>query len=349
MELALALADSRRGLCAPNPSVGAVVVSPDGCILAKGEHWECGQPHAEVVALRKCGDAAKGATLFVTLEPCCHTGRTPPCTKAIIDAGISQVYFGFKDPNPRVSGGGQDSLHRHGINCEMFSLDSINLFYRSYAHWVKTGLPFVRAKIAITLDGFIANVDGSPFEITGPEAKRYTFEGRRSADAILTTANTVLADNPALNIRHHGCKPQSRPVYVIDSRLRCSADINLLSTASELIFICAESVESSRVDFLVNSGVRCEKVSSSQGLIDIGIMLSLLGRDGVHELWVESGGEFFESLLMGGFLNEALIYLGAKLAIQGKKAFFREDEWPCIYDQVSWSDLGGDVLLKLSF
>src|SRR3989344_2995168 len=161
LKRALKLAEKRRGFCSPNPAVGAVVVK-DGKIIGEGWHEKAGAPHAEVMALASAGSSAAGGILYVTLEPCSHTGRTPPCTDLIIKTGIKAVYYGFKDSNLTVSGQGEFYLKSAGIACEQIELPEINAFYRSYAHWLKTKKPWVTAKIALSLDEKIASVDGKP-------------------------------------------------------------------------------------------------------------------------------------------------------------------------------------------
>lgn len=348
MEQALAAADRRRGFCAPNPAVGAVLVSELGEVIAVGEHWACGEPHAEVVALQKAGGAARGATLLVTLEPCCHTGRTGPCTAAIIAAGVSRVYYGFRDPNPRVSGGGAAALHASGIPCEHLSLTIVDEFYRSYAYWTATGRPFVRAKLAMSADGMIAAADGSPLVISGGVAAEFTAQGRRHADAILTTANTVIADNPRLNVRL-GTEVQSRPVYVVDSGLRCGDDILLLHTARALIFFHGNQYDPNILDIWMSQSVACEKIAENdQGLL-LDDVMAKIGADGVHELWVEVGSICLQSLIKSGLLDELLIYVSPINVGDGYNAFLLPEQLTSLGGNCKSSSLGDDQLYTFTF
>lgn len=296
----MAAADARRGHCAPNPAVGAVVVSVDGEHIATGCHWACGHAHAEVDALQKAGAAAKGAVLYVTLEPCNHTGKTPPCTRAIKKAGISQVFYGYSDPNPQVAGSGAQALREAGIACELLENVELNGFYRSYTYWLATGKPRLIAKLAQSKDGFVAHADGRPAAISGVEAAAYTAEGRRRADAVLTTVQTVIADNPRLNCRLPD-RVESRPVYVLDSRLRFPADAQLLQTAKEVVLLHAS--ESATHDKL-----RCVAVAGEEGALDWCSIADALGKEGLHEVWVETGPRAFQSLLQSGEFAEAIIY-----------------------------------------
>jgi len=198
LEQALQMAQLRRGFCAPNPSVGAVIVSGE-TIISRGHHVAAGHPHAEVDALKKLPTVPKDARMFVTLEPCCHYGKTPPCTNAIIEAGIKEVIYAFRDPNPIVAGKGELVLQEAGIDCRQVSHPEIDRFYQSYAYWQANKKPWVTAKLAMTLNGKIAKEKGEPIAITSPALQEVTHQLRKQADGILTTVKTILADDPQLN------------------------------------------------------------------------------------------------------------------------------------------------------
>ncbi|MGB6976420.1 MAG: bifunctional diaminohydroxyphosphoribosylaminopyrimidine deaminase/5-amino-6-(5-phosphoribosylamino)uracil reductase RibD, partial [Gammaproteobacteria bacterium] len=233
---ALELAELRRGFCAPNPAVGAVVVK-QGRVLATGYHKASGQPHAEAEALGSLGDEARGATLYVTLEPCCHLGKkTPPCTELLIARGIREVYYGFTDPNPQVAGLGAQALQAAGIPCKHVPLASIDEFYQSYAHWWQTRQPWLTAKLALSLDGKIAGAKGKRMNITGAELQQYTHTLRHQADALLTTARTILNDDPQMNVRL-GDKVIAKPLYIIDRELYLPLTARIWQTAKTICIL----------------------------------------------------------------------------------------------------------------
>lgn len=308
MQQALLAADSRRGYCAPNPAVGAVVVSADGELLATGCHWAAGCDHAEVDALKKAGHAALGATLYVTLEPCNHTGKTPPCTEAIRAAGIAKVYYGYADPNPQVKGSGAQALQAQGIACEYLASEDCADFYRSYEHWLRTGYPYFIAKLAQTSDGYTAQTDGKPLAITGPAAAELTAEGRRHADAILTTVKTVLADNPRLNCRLPD-RTEKRPVYVLDAKLDFPQQPLLLQTAAEVVLMSSTSDK--------QHPLRCLPVAAESGRLSWPAIAQALGQEGLHEVWVETGPTAFQTLLQSGLLSEAWVFQSDQAAREG--------------------------------
>ncbi len=284
LKYALKLAQIRRGFCAPNPSVGAVVVK-DNQIIAEGYHWGSGHAHAEVEALNKVNGELIDATLYVTLEPCCHTNKkTPPCTELIIARGIKKVIYGARDPNPQVSGLGEKRLQAMGVECVHVELLEINEFYRSYQYWWQTGKPFVTAKLAMSLDGKIAGANGQRINITGKEAQLFTHQQRKLADAILTTAKTIICDDPLLNVR----LPEGefkRPVYILDK--------NSITPAAAKIFQSAE-----RVTILKQT--------------DLNKVLQQIGEDGIHDLWIEAGGKCFSAFVQAGLVQRAFIYVAPK-------------------------------------
>ena len=226
---ALTLAEHRRGFCAPNPSVGAVVVK-NNQVLASGSHWQGGAAHAEVAVLQQLSSTAKGATLYVTLEPCCHWGKTPPCTDLIIRQQIAEVIYAMRDPNPQVSGQGERILQQAGISCQPVVVEEVTQFYQSYNHWVHSGKPWVTVKLAMSLDGKIAGEGGRPVAITGADLTTHTHQQRKRADAILTTGRTICYDNPQLNVRLVR-ESYGKPVYVLDRHLTLPLDAQIFDTA----------------------------------------------------------------------------------------------------------------------
>jgi diaminohydroxyphosphoribosylaminopyrimidine deaminase/5-amino-6-(5-phosphoribosylamino)uracil reductase len=344
---ALELAKIRRGFCAPNPSVGAVVVR-DGLVIAAGHHAGPGLDHAEADALKKLSFAqARGATVYVTLEPCCHYGRTPPCTDMLIKAGVKRVVYGFGDPNPIVAGKGQSALEAAGIVCEHLFLAEINTFYESYRYWHSTNKPFVTAKIALSLDGKIAGATGEPIKITGEALQEFTHYSRKKNDAILTTSKTILKDDPQLNVRSQG-QTISKILYVLDTHLNVPVDAKVFKTASSIIFFHASTAAPERISALQANGARCISVDTEAGKLNLNQVIDAIGRDGIHDLWIEAGGECFAAFAQQQLLHKAFIYVGSRWVGDGKAAFDNKFVLDLFNtSQVRWLQFGRDVLCEI--
>ncbi len=295
-----------RGRCAPNPAVGAILLK-EGQMVSEGVHRGCGNPHAEVEAICAAGDKTQGATLCVTLEPCCHHGRTPPCTDAIIEAGIKEVFYAYTDPNPLVAGKGAAILESAGIPCQKVDVPEVTAMYRAYAHWVKTGRPYLRAKLACSLDGKIAHAGGKPAAISGEQAARKTAIDRLHADAILTSINTVLADDPQLNVRQEG-KITPKPVWVLDSKLRFPKSARLWHTASQLVLCHSHTLYKDALSAFSKTAAQLQAIAEDEsGRLSWEALLLDMGSQGLHEVWVEAGPTLVESLLASGYLNELIV------------------------------------------
>lgn len=319
LEQALELARIRRGFCSPNPSVGAVVVK-DGLCLSSGYHWAAGHPHAEVAALKALGDQARGSTVYVTLEPCCHWGRTPPCTQLLIERGVKEVVYGYKDPNPLVSGKGEAELKAEGILCRHVPLEAIDGFYESYARWVRTRRPFVTAKLAVSLDGKIAGPGDKRVTITGASIARFTGENRKRSDALLTTSKTVRTDDPLLTARTS--ESYVKPLYVIDRDAALPLSARIFGTGASITLFHAEDAPAGRLSELESRGVRLIPMPFSQDGVQLDRVLDQVGKDGCHDLWVEAGGSLFTSLVSEGLLGRAYLYVGMKwLGSEARPAF----------------------------
>ncbi|MCB0419087.1 MAG: bifunctional diaminohydroxyphosphoribosylaminopyrimidine deaminase/5-amino-6-(5-phosphoribosylamino)uracil reductase RibD, partial [Bdellovibrionales bacterium] len=318
---ALELADAYRGFCAPNPAVGAVVIK-DGQIVGKGAHRKAGTPHAEVEALAEAGELASGATLVVTLEPCCHWGKTPPCTELIKEKGIARVLYGYQDPNPVVLGEGKRLLQEAGLEVQCVALDPVKNFYESYSFWRKTGRPFVTAKLALSLDGRIAGQGGQRVQLTGESFQRFTHRGRLRSDAILSTVQTVLADDPQLNARLDD-QVYPKPVYILDRQLRVPREMRLLETASSVTVFFAEECDEMRVAEVEALGVRPRSVPTNEdGSLSLEKVMEHIGRDGCHDLWLESGGKMFQAMLQAGLVEKAYLAVAPKwIGNEGTSAF----------------------------
>lgn len=320
LALALAEAKTRRGFCAPNPAVGAVVVK-EGQVLSVGSHWAAGEPHAEVDALKALSqEQSRGASLYVTLEPCCHFGKTPPCTDLIIQREIAEVYYAYADPNPLVAGKGEVALKAAGLKCVHAPLPEIDEFYRSYRYWQMHRRPWVSAKLALSLDGKIAAADGRPVQITGLECQRLTHESRCASDAILSTAETVLADNPQFNVRLE--KTISKPIYILDRRLRLSGEEKIFKTAARLTIFHARSFSEESRKNLEKKGAHCVALNEVEEGLDLNAALDFIGQEGQHDLWLEAGGKIFYQFYIQNLIHRALIYLSPKTLGQDAKLAF---------------------------
>jgi diaminohydroxyphosphoribosylaminopyrimidine deaminase/5-amino-6-(5-phosphoribosylamino)uracil reductase len=327
MRRALRLGEKGLGYTTPNPAVGAVVVR-QGVILGEGYHQRAGTPHAEVHALKAAGDRARGADLYVTLEPCNHTGRTPPCTHAILQAGIKKVVIGALDPNPGVAGGGAEFLRDRGLEVEVGLLrDECRLLIASFAKHILANMPWVRSKVACSLDGRIATRTGHSRWITNQQARRSGHRLREISDAILVGKGTILADDPQLTCRK-GKNAGKDPVRVVlDSRLGIgpSSRICHLKSSAPTVIIGVEgkSTEDQRQALEASGAKVWFTPPDGQGRVDIEYALRMLGDYGVQSLLVEGGGTVHGAFWDQALVDEAFFYY-APIVIGGKKA------WPAI-------------------
>jgi diaminohydroxyphosphoribosylaminopyrimidine deaminase/5-amino-6-(5-phosphoribosylamino)uracil reductase len=312
MRLAVELARATEGQTAPNPMVGAVVVK-DGRLLGTGVHLQAGTPHAEVHALRMAGETARGSTLYVTLEPCNHYGRTPPCTEAILNAGVARVVVGSVDPDSRVAGQGIARLRSAGIEVVECVLEEECLrLNEAYFHHRRTGRPFVTLKMAMTLDGKIAAASGDSRWVTGESAREYVHELRNRYQAILVGVGTVLADRPQLTTRlEHGGKQPIR--IIVDSQLRTPLDAPVTDTSLAPTWIfTTERKNLEKEQALRAKGVRI--ISTGEGpLVDWDVLFDLLGKEGVLSVLVEGGSEVNASLLKGNHVQKVIAFLAPKI------------------------------------
>ena len=301
----LALVHARSGRPSPNPHVGAVVVK-DNELVATGHHERAGTDHAEMLALKNAGAAAEGATLYVTLEPCNHHGRTPPCTEAIADAKIARVVVGTRDPNPHVDGGGIEALVQKGIAVTMGVREAqARAVIQPWAKFVTTGLPYVSLKLALSLDGRIATRSGQSKWVTGPDARAKVHLLRSRSDGVVVGVGTAVADDPRLTVRD---APGDSPVRVVfDTNLRVPLDSRLVRTAKDIPVIVLSGPESP-ADIeaqLVELGVEVVRIPlSTEGRLDMVTALRFLAQRGIVSLLVEGGAELAGSFLAGRLADE---------------------------------------------
>lgn len=321
MKLALDLAAKGRGRTSPNPMVGAVIVK-DGEIVGQGYHHAAGKPHAEVNALQDAAAKAEGATVYVTLEPCSHYGRTPPCTEALIEAGVSRVVAAMKDPNPKVAGRGLKELAEAGIRVESGLLEEkARRLNEAFIKYITTEHPFVVLKNAMTLDGKIATKTGDSKWISGEESRRYVHRLRDEVDGILVGIGTVLSDNPRLTTRLPEQDGQDPIRIVLDSGLEIPLDSNLVTQESEAktVVAAAETADEAKAAKLEEAGVEVLFLPAEQKKIDLDSLLVELGRMGIMSLLVEGGSRINTSFLFEQLVDKVVYFIAPKI-IGGSKA-----------------------------
>lgn len=357
MKRALALA--RRGRTSPNPMVGAVVVR-HGRIVGEGFHPRAGESHAEVFALQAAGDLARGADLYVTLEPCCHHGKTGPCTEAIIAAGIRKVYAAMVDPNPQVAGKGIEALRAAGIEVEVGLLESeAQELNRGFVRRVTCGRPFVLWKAAMTLDGKIATRTGDSRWVSGESSRRYAHRLRAESDAIMVGIGTVLADDPSLTNRQDAKNAKNiknQPIrIVVDSEGRVPADAKVLSGEAPTIIVTKQGAPEANLRKLRSAGARILGIHDNEGRIDLRCLLAELGKMGIHNLLLEGGGELAASMIAAGLVDRGLIFIAPKIAggrdakspVEGEGVELMADAYSTSKPRVL--RFGDDVALEFNF
>lgn len=313
MRLALQLGRRGLGRTSPNPPVGAVVVK-GGAVVGRGYHHRAGLPHAEVEALRDAGRRARGATVYITLEPCAHYGRTPPCTEALIAAGVRRVVFGARDPNPRVVGDGLGRLRDAGLavahGVEEAACEQLIAAFRKHS---TSGLPLVTLKLAASLDGRIATRSGDSRWITNPRSRRYVHRLRDEHDAILVGAETVIRDDPELTCRLRGGRNPLR--VVLDGRLRLPLSAKLVRTARAVptIVVTTTGAPPRKMNALRDAGVTVWSLPSRNKRIAFRTILRRLGRHGVASLLIEGGANVASGALEARVVDRLLIFYAPKL------------------------------------
>jgi len=307
-----ALLLARRGRTSPNPMVGAVLVS-DGAIVGKGYHPRAGEPHAEVFALRQAGERARGADLYVTLEPCCHHGKTPPCADAVIAAGVKRVFAAMEDPNPQVCGKGFARLREAGIEVQVGLLgEEAGELNRGFIKRVTCGRPFVLWKAAMTLDGKTACHTGDSRWVTGEAARRRVHRIRSQSDAVMVGIGTVLADNPELTVR--SCRGQNPLRVVVDARAETPPASRVLGGEAATIIAVTGAAPAGRVEALRGVGAEILEVESQGGRVNLSRLLEMLAELGINNVLLESGGRLSASMLGDGLVDRGLIFIAPKIA-----------------------------------
>ncbi|WP_314816038.1 bifunctional diaminohydroxyphosphoribosylaminopyrimidine deaminase/5-amino-6-(5-phosphoribosylamino)uracil reductase RibD [Aggregatibacter segnis] len=320
MQLALDLAKQGEFTTTPNPSVGCVLVK-DGKVVGKGFHAKAGEPHAEVMALREAGENARGATAYVTLEPCSHFGRTPPCAKGLVEAGVSKVIAAMCDPNPQVAGKGLQILSDASIQSAVGLLEeNAEQLNKGFLKRMRTGKPFVQLKLAMSIDGKTAMASGESKWITGAQARADVQQYRAKASAILSTSQTVLADDPSLNVRWEELPPDVKAGYaqeklrqpvrvILDSSHKVRSDFKVFSTESPVWLVGEDDYPLTGfpvfTDYL--------QLDRNQGETRLQALMEELGKRQINTLWVEAGATLAGALIAENLVDELIIYMAPKL------------------------------------
>jgi diaminohydroxyphosphoribosylaminopyrimidine deaminase/5-amino-6-(5-phosphoribosylamino)uracil reductase len=308
MARAFALAGRGRYTATPNPNVGCVIVR-DGRIIGEGWHEKAGDAHAEVNALKACSENPRGATVYVTLEPCAHHGRTPPCVESLIAAGVARVVAALEDPNPRVSGKGHATLRAAGIEAEVgLMADEARRIHRGFQARMSRGRPWVRVKLGVSLDGRTALANNKSRWITSPEARRDVHDLRAQSCAVLTGIGTVLADDPELTVRDVDCRRQPLRV-LLDSRLEIQEGAKIMK-GGNLLIVTATGDEA-RAVALRRRGYKVVRIPTEQvkGKVDLRLMMDELARHELNDILVETGARLNGSLLQAGMVDEIITYI----------------------------------------
>lgn len=334
-----------RGKCSPNPSVGALVVDGEQ-VLAKAYHQGQGTAHAEQQILQALGRQAQNKTLYVTLEPCNHWGRTPPCIHAIRDAGIRKVIYGFSNPNPIVSANNTSLwLKEQGIDVVYHPMPQVQDFYKSYAYWTKTGMPWVTAKIAHTLDGKIAGPRGERVYLTNDKCKKFTHKQRGYTDIILTTAKTIQQDNPTFKVATRKGY-ENKYLAIVDSKLSLTSSYQVFETAKH-IHIFHDEKQIPSAPLLPNCTYHSLPVEDTG--LNVKALIQRLGKLGFQDVWVEAGGQFFSTLHTQKLVQTTYLYLVPTLLGDDAIAAFRDKNLFSSNHQLSWHRADDNCIIYLEW
>lgn len=320
MRRALTLARKGVGSTAPNPAVGCVIVR-DGRIVGEGWHKKAGTPHAEVLALEQAAEQARGADLYVTLEPCCHHGKTPPCTEAVIAAGVRRVVAGMTDPFPQVAGQGLQALRQAGIVVESGLLEEqCRILNKGFIKCVTTGMPYVIYKTAMTMDGAIATVTGHSRWVSGEESRHLVHRLRASCDAVMVGVDTILADNPQLNVRHVRGRDPLR--VIVDSRLRTPESFNVLKrgAAERTLLATCERDEAVHARYIAQ-GAQVVVCRAFDGRVAMPDLLTKLAERGIQTVLLEGGSRLAGDMLERGLIDECIFFFAPKVVGNGFAPF----------------------------
>lgn len=354
MQRALHLARRGIGLASPNPAVGCVLLDPAGNLAGEGWHEYDRLDHAEAAALiaaRENSANLRGGTAYVTLEPCNHTGRTGPCTEALIAAGVKRVVAATIDPNPNVAGHGMQTLRAAGIETDVGVCEAeARQLNEGFARWIQHRRPFVLMKVAMTVDGRIApppgaHLPGQPYWITGEEARAAVQTLRAQADAVLTGVDTVVADDPLLTDRSGQRRRRPLVRVVLDSALRLPLDSKIVNTAHDDLTVFTVSTDKARIRNLQARGVRVEVLPAESGRVPLNAVLDHLGSEGILTLLTETGTRLNTALLGGGLVDRIQLFVAPQIMGSEAVPAFRGLESPLRLEQMEVERCGGDLTL----
>lgn len=355
MEQAISLAKLAQGSVAPNPAVGAVLVK-DGVVVAKGFTQPPGGQHAEIVAIEQAGADAAGSTLYVTLEPCCHFGRTPPCTRAIVAAGIANVHAAIIDPNPAVAGKGVKELEDSGIKVTLGEHeDQAHQINEAYAKYITTGMPFITVKFAMSLDGKIATRTGDSKWISNAESRQFAHSLRHTSDAIMAGVNTVLADDPHLTTRSGGGRggtTKKQPVrIIIDGKGRTPQGARIFHETGKTILVLGRPAAAGEKEAFSKLGAEIVEMPSINGIIDLKPVLKMLAEREITSVLVEGGGILVGSLFDQGLVDRVFAFISpviiggeASMAVAGRGVDKLSDAHKL--ERVTTTRFGEDILIS---
>lgn len=324
MREALRQAQLGLGRTSPNPPVGSVIATAEHGLIARGYHHRAGEPHAEAMALREAGEAARGATLYCTLEPCCHHGRTPPCAQAIIDAGVARVVYAATDPDIRCAGEGEAALRAAGLDVTAGLLaGEVAELYEPYFKHKQTGQPFVTLKLAMTLDGKVATRTGDSRWITGEPARALVHRWRDETDAVLVGVGTVLADDPQLTARGPKLDDREPMRVVVDTQARTPVTAQVLATAGHCLIAVGPDAPAERVSALRDAGAEVvDREVASDGKLSLQALLAHLGQRNIMSVLCEGGPRLAAGLVRDGLVDKYRLFYAPKLVgAEGLPAF----------------------------
>lgn len=355
MKQALSLASLALGQVSPNPAVGALVVK-DGEVVGQGYTQPPGSAHAEVMALKQAGEKARGATMYVTLEPCWHYGQTPPCTRALVDAGISEVHMAMLDPNPVVTGRGEEDLQGEGIKtCVGEHGDEAKKINEAYIKYITTGRPFVTVKFAVSLDGKIATRSGDSEWISSDEARKYVHYLRYTTDAIMAGANTVITDNPRLTCRYagKGGEVRKQPLRVIvDAKGRTSSVAQVFNESGKALLVVGEDIKPEKKEAYRAVGAELLELPVDGSLINLERLFQNLGEQEITSVLVEGGGILLGSLFDDNLVDKVIAFVApviiggeaAKTAVAGKGVDKVMDSFKL--ERISTEKFGDNIMIS---
>lgn len=353
MSRALELALRGTGLAAPNPLVGAVLVAPDSTLLGEGWHDYAMRDHAEVVALKQADSRARGATAYVSLEPCSHTGRTGPCAQALIEAGVTRVIVATEDPNPQVAGRGIRMLRNAGIVVECGLLrEEAQRINEAFARWIQHRQPFLTMKVAMTVDGRIApaplpDAPVGPHWITSEASRDEVQRMRHAADAVMTGIGTILADDPLLTDRSGLPLRRKLMRVVLDSALRLPLQSRIVQTAADDLLVCTLSEDENQAKILRKCGVRVEKFSPTLGgKLPLDAVLRLLGSEEILSVMTECGSRLNTALLAGDHVDRLECFVAPQILGQDARPAWDALAGPISLPDCAWSRCGTDLRLS---